>query len=194
MSISIVRRVHFVRHIYNLLVMKTRFSIHFQLYVYFMLYSCMSFHSFSQPSVHQVLAVAAGHVEAEEVSMYWTIGESMVVKHDQDNVAVYEGFQQGNYAYDNSIGNTPSSTPIVGDKVRYYPNPVETDLNIDDPDLDIHTVLAYNDAGQHLFSYNRSSHEQIISINMAHLPTGLYFFRLLGSDGFLIQNFRVYKR
>ena len=168
--------------------------ISFQMCIYFVLYVCVSFQSFAQLSVHQVLAVSAAHVDTQELSVYWTIGEPLNIKHEEQGIGVYEGFQQGAYAYGNTIGDRSSPTALVSDEIRYYPNPVETNLHVDDKHLAVHTLALYNDAGGHIFTYTRADHAPVISIDMGHLPTGLYFVRLIGSDNFLIKNFRIYKR
>ena len=82
----------------------------------------------------------------------------------------------------------------ISDQIKHYPNPVRRHLTIEDPDRSVQKIIAYTEQGDRLFLRHRDGFQQFFLIDLDHLPTGLYYFRLLSESDLLLKRFRVLKK
>jgi hypothetical protein len=87
----------------------------------------------------------------------------------------------------NSNGNgllaisMPTSTPAMPSNILFaiYPNPTQSELTITSPNT-ISSITISNLLGQTV--YNKSLSAQLVQIDVKHLPKGLYFVKINGSE------------
>jgi hypothetical protein len=93
----------------------------------------------------------------------------------------------------NSIGNATKALAIkiedgVGISenemlgIRIYPNPTTGELRIENGELRIEQIVIYDVYGNALQSHTSPMSPEAI-INISHLPTGIYFLRIITEQG-----------
>jgi hypothetical protein len=90
----------------------------------------------------------------------------------------------------------PVSVPTVkvADEVAIYPNPVTTALNVKfDATLDVKNVAIYSIIGRQLSLY-RVAGSNCASLNVEHIPSGVYFLRLMNSRGDVVTTRKFTKQ
>jgi hypothetical protein len=68
-------------------------------------------------------------------------------------------------------------------KVTVYPNPVADQFNIHWSQGQYESLLLYNQSGQLAYRQPLDASTNLHSLNIGHLPTGMYFYVLEGRDG-----------
>ena len=152
----------------------------------------------SQELILDACTTAGTSMEGERGSLYWTVGEPFVSKFETSAGDLYQGFQQDIRLIigDDNEDEEPfvPTLDIVAEELIYYPNPLRTRLLIEDFKRKVSTIMVYNTAGDLLFTNRRTNDKQILWIDMAHVPDGVYFFRLFGKKDKLLRQFRVVKQ
>lgn len=84
-----------------------------------------------------------------------------------------------------SAGRHSVSVPEVEKqaKVTVYPNPVTDQFNIHWGQGQYQSVLLYNQSGQLAYRQPLDASTNLHSLNIGHLPAGMYFYVLEGRDG-----------
>jgi len=84
-----------------------------------------------------------------------------------------------------SAGRHSVSVPEVEKqaKVTVYPNPVADQFNIHWSQGQYESLLLYNQSGQLAYRQPLDASTNLHTLNIGHLPTGMYFYVLEGRDG-----------
>ncbi len=80
--------------------------------------------------------------------------------------------------------NPPSEVPTVKslDNILLYPNPANNEINVVyDANSDVKTIAVYNIIGRPVSAYRVSGNSA--NLNLEALPAGIYFVRLVNSQG-----------
>ncbi len=89
----------------------------------------------------------------------------------------------------NEIGNELSKEFFELDNLKFYPNPVEEDLQIDfnETSKNIANISVYNLSGQLLNKYDNLNNQLTITIPFINVPQGLYIVNITFNNGEVID-------
>ena len=137
---------------------------------------CLFFNILSAQSIERQVIGAAGTVFTNgNVSMSFTIGETMVSSYDNGSYWLTEGFQQG--FVDPIAVDVKDEYSELG--ARVYPNPFVSDFSIelDEGNVENYDVLVLNLLGESVH-FDRSNLGQRMDISLSHHTTGIYFVQI----------------
>lgn len=134
------------------------------------LYLCVAgFALHAQEINKQVVASAGSDESAGNYQISQTIGEAVVTTHTQGNYILCQGFQQADGLTSVAIKE------LENFKFSFYPNPVQTELNVHfEENLQDVTFAIYSPTGQ-LINQTSFKNEQEVKLNLDGLSTGIYF-------------------
>jgi hypothetical protein len=135
----------------------------------------------------EVIAAAGGYDVKGNISISWTLGETIVSTFSSNSLVLTHGFQQ------KLIITTVQDNLDPGLKVSLFPNPTDDILNIHfDPPTDREVDLLLTDMqGRTLKTYKIGTAVPDKQINLQDIPAGIYFVKLI--KGKLINIYRVVK-
>lgn len=146
---------------------------------------------FSQTLSHQVLVPVAGVSSTGTISYSQTIGETAVEVISSSDYVFTQGFQQPGIKFS-------KDTPPPGNGVKVYPNPVTDYVNIE---------LFGNEARSFIIEFVNISGTTLISEKLLFndqywynkqfpvktFSRGLFFIRIISSDGMISRIFKIEK-
>lgn len=144
----------------------------------------------AQPIKQQVIASAGSYTDNGSISLSTTVGEPVTAILSVSATILTQGFQQPHYDVISSVlENTKGNL-----KISVYPNPTENDIFIDilseqgeAAQLTVTDVL-----GKMLLIQNLNFNETN-SVNLNHLASGQYFFRITDTQGKLLSTHKIQK-
>jgi len=147
--------------------------------------------AFAQQLSHQVLLPAAGVVSTVGINYSQTIGETAVTLISSADYILTQGFQQP------GIKLIPEDPPL-GNGVKAYPNPVVDYLTIElfGETLRSFRVTVININGTIVYTEDLSFMKKYwykLEIPVSGLANGIYFVRVVSTDGFIGRSFKIEK-
>lgn len=135
----------------------------------------------------EVIASAGGYNIKGDISLSWTLGETIIETFSNGSLVLSHGFQQ------KLIITTVKENLAPSLNVVLYPNPAGDLINIKfDPATDTETDIILVDLqGKILRSDRIGISTSITGFNLQDVPTGIYFIKII--KGKLINIFRVVK-
>jgi len=144
--------------------------------------------SFSQSLSPTLLASQGGFDRSDSMVLEWTLGESAVETIAEENTIYSQGFIQPLLETSHEI------VQILGE-ILIFPNPVNTHLNVKlllDSNTQVTTDI-YNVNGRLVRQFtNGFSLAKTIQLDVADLPTGIYFVRISSPKG-LLKSHKIIK-
>lgn len=141
----------------------------------------------AQEISNQVVSAAGGEFTGTDISMSWTIGETVTETFSADGIVLTQGFQQSSYT-------VTRIDDILSDlfKVDVYPNPVTDYLNINfTGDVSEASLFLFDINGRLIVKKQVDEFNSVIS--MSDLPDASYVLKLVSSDGKETVNFKIIK-
>lgn len=145
---------------------------------------------FAQSTSPQVIATSGSYTNNGTIGLSTTVGEPVTATLSVSGTTLTQGFQQPHYDVISSVlENTNSNLQI-----SVYPNPTENNIYIDisseqgeEAQLTVTDVLGKLLLNQNLV-FNESN-----SVNLNHLASGQYFFRITDIQGKLLSTHKIQK-
>ncbi|MDQ3141826.1 MAG: T9SS type A sorting domain-containing protein [Bacteroidota bacterium] len=137
----------------------------FTVFVFFLFYSFLS----AQKITPQVLSNAGTVQKAGNFGIEWTLGEMITERFASGNFILTQGFHQAR------IIVVATKDPLI-EGITFYPNPVQSNLFIENNKHEELAIQMMDVFGQLLFelSVGTGIHE----LSMEHLASGTYFINL----------------
>jgi hypothetical protein len=145
----------------------------------------------AQELTHQVLVPVAGIATTSSLSYTQTIGETAVEIINSPDYVFTQGFQQPGI-------KVSRETPPQGNGVKVYPNPVTDFVTIE--------LFGYGTRGFRIEFFNisgtiikvenlalRDQYWHIQQYSVENYSRGLFFIRIVSSDGLISRTFKVEK-
>ena len=79
-----------------------------------------------------------------------------------------------------SLGTAIEEAEGKDDSLLLYPNPVISELRIQNAELKIETIDVFNSLGEKIFQSHVSNLTSQISVDVSQLPSGIYFIKVRG--------------
>tara|TARA_R110002110_G_scaffold109753_4_gene273632 strand:- start:7052 stop:7540 length:489 start_codon:yes stop_codon:yes gene_type:complete len=122
----------------------------------------------------QVIGSAGGVMKSQNICISYTIGEAFVSYHNNGNILMSEGFQQGEITQLTDIGIEEEDDGI---DIEIYPNPTtgSVTLKIEEKDIESkYTVAVFNIENKLLFMDVCNGTDKYLNIDMTGYAPGLY--------------------
>jgi hypothetical protein len=152
---------------------------------------------FSQKFEPTVIASAGDISKIDNISLEWTLGETMVESNFSANEMFTQGFHQPVLYIPGPINEVSGVTKIAspGYDVFIAPNPVQSLLTIKVQQAeDERLYIAVSDIyGKMLFTKIAGSKNAVSEFDMNGIPSGCYFLTIKKSTGELIQTAKIIK-
>lgn len=151
--------------------------------------SLLSFIAFSQQISPDVISSGGGNFENEELSLSWTIGETVITTLESDYILT-QGFHQ-----DFFIITAVDEQEMENISINIFPNPTQDYLNIEwksnNNSIEIISVQLLDANGRILTERTFNSSSDIMKINLQSFERAHYILRLI--NGKQIKTFKVIK-
>ncbi len=135
--------------------------------------------------------VGSFHLLVEFNSLNSTGCHFVTVRMNNQSIPVDVGYET--YLICNNGTSGISGSIKSPGEVMLYPNPAHDDISIVyDPGYDVRNVIVYNIIGKVMAAYKVSNSSA--SLNLEHIPPGLYFVRLLNSNGTVVATKKFTKQ
>ena len=129
--------------------------------------------------------IASSGMETEQLS--WTVGEAVVGTHQQGELILTQGYQQGYYSITQKIEET-----AVDFGIEVYPNPVREKLFVKIPSSEAsYSLEMYDITGKKVFEQKDVSQE--VTIRMDKYASSTYFLKVLENDK-LVATYKLIKQ
>lgn len=124
---------------------------------------------------HDVVASAGGYATAGQVSVSWTLGETVVPTQQNGDVILTNGFQQ------QIIISTLERNLKLEVEVLVYPNPAADVLNIrfGSPLADRIDIIVLDQSGRLVKSDFAEASVSLKELNLQDLASGIYYLKLV---------------
>jgi hypothetical protein len=139
----------------------------------------ITFVSFSQTSILEVVSPAGGYFEGSNISVSWTLGETVIDTwvNEEAGIMVTSGFQQGDFTITGVADN-----PMAGFTVKMFPNPAktETSIKVNLPVLANVDITVLDVTGRTVIQeqFNPPTLEHTHTLNVSTLKPGIYLIRV----------------
>ena len=153
--------------------------------------ACIIVEAASQHLSHQVLVPAAGVAAGNGVNYSQTMGETAVQIFNPGEFILTQGFQQPRL-------KIKTGPPPQGSGVKVYPNPAIDYVNVElfgessrsyvITIINVNGIMVYSD--QISFTQN---YWEVREIPIMGLARGLYFIRVISTDGVISRSFKIEK-
>ncbi len=145
--------------------------------------------SFGSISAQQVIATAGSSQSVGELTIDWTLGETICGTGINGNSIITQGFQQGNLLQVKTI-----EIKVPAYRIKCFPNPTAGFLNISSTNKSIEKAMirVTSMAGKIVLNAQFNSETQII--DLSPLACGLYLVSVVDSKNRVLANIRVEKR
>jgi hypothetical protein len=141
----------------------------------------------AQEISNQVVANSGGEYSNSNISMSWTIGETITETFSADGIVLTQGFHQSTYTV-TRIDELLSESF----KVDVFPNPVTDYLNVNFTGDVVEANLSLFDINGRLILETKVD-KYNSTINMSDLPDASYVLNLVSSNGKEKVNFKIIK-
>lgn len=144
----------------------------------------------AQPIKQQVLASSGSYYYNGNVSLSNTVGEPVTATLSAASTTLTQGFQQPNYeVISNVLESTESNL-----KVKVYPNPSIGLIQIEiTNDQGKHAQLNITDVLGKMLLIQNLNFSETNTVNINHLASGNYFFRITDAQGKLLSTHKIQK-
>lgn len=147
--------------------------------------------AYSQQLSHQVLLPAAGVAAGSGINYSQTIGETAVTLFNSEDFVLTQGFQQPGIKLIAEI-------PPVGTGIEVYPNPVADYLRVEffGETGRSFKVLVMTISGSVVYTRDlkfAGKYWFILEIPVGHFGNGIYFVRIISTDGVIGRSFKIEK-
>lgn len=144
---------------------------------------------FGQSIERQVIGSAGTVFSNNNISMSFTVGETMVSSHNNGNHWLTEGFQQGLFDPISAI----DQVDFIDIGVSLYPNPFMENFNLVFEEGDAHDfdIIVLNMLGE-MVNVNRINMGQKVKLSLEGESTGIYFVQI-HRDNRLLKTIKINK-
>jgi hypothetical protein len=139
---------------------------------------------YCQSAGPEVLASSGGSSDDSNISVSWTMGETVINELSIPGYWLSQGFQQGFLSIVSEIQDLPTETLITA-----YPNPVSNALTIkivSPSHSNNWSLTVYDFKG--IVVIQRETDEDITEVNFSSLPAGAYLVQLRHQSNYKIFN------
>jgi len=145
---------------------------------------------YGQPTSQQVIASSGSYMSNGNISLSTTVGEPVTATFSVSTTTLTQGFQQPHYDIETSIIEKGNS----GISIHVYPNPTERNIFIDIASEQGESAqLSVTDvSGKMILNQNLIFSERNV-VNLNHLASGQYFFRVTDAQGKLLSTHTIQK-
>jgi len=153
----------------------------------FLLILCFLF-SFFKLKSQTLLSTGGTEFKNDNISLSWSLGETIIETHNSENITLTQGFQQP----DIIITSIYESDRILHD-VNVYPNPLIDHIIIEIGNIDSFKNVQYkifDNLGSLILSEGLNQH--ITNIKLDNISTGQYFITIQ-SDGIIQKTYKLIK-
>ncbi|GAB4300704.1 MAG: hypothetical protein Kow0068_23880 [Marinilabiliales bacterium] len=135
----------------------------------------------------EVYASSGNYSENSNLSLSWTLGESIIETYENPYVIITQGFQQSRYI----ITNITEQTPVIN--ISVYPNPTSDFLNIEVKDNTSESLLIelVDITGKSLLTKNIDNNHSVLDMNQYH--AGNYFLKIRNKRNNINQVYKIIK-
>lgn len=144
---------------------------------------------FCQSTKPEIISTSGDYFKTTDVSLSWTLGESVSETFSSSNLILTQGFQQSHYLI-TSIDDIASDAF----KIKVFPNPATDLINIEITSLtdsNAYYIKLLDLEGRELFSTKMNADKD--HINMSLYPTGIYILNVSDNNMRPLQNFKIQK-
>lgn len=134
-----------------------------------------------------VTATAGSEMSSAEITIGYTIGESIVGMAKDEN-SIDQGFWAGLLIVE------AITVEKELDGIKVYPNPVESELTIFTDNNEILGITLFGMNGQRVFKQNLQNLSLEHSIDLSYLSKGVYVLHLLIKDNTESKMFKIIKK
>ena len=143
----------------------------------------------TQPGNAQTVIAPAGHYhESEQMSMSWTLGETVIETFASANMVLTQGFQQPVLKV-----STFAKEPGLDFQITAFPNPTRGHINISTNLLQAESLIysVYDLQGRFIAANPLEGSQTQIALN--NYDPGIYFIRIL-QDEKPVKTFKIIKQ
>lgn len=125
---------------------------------------------------------AAGFDDGNEISVYWTLGESLSVETIGDNGSLRVGFMAYTGASEPDFALPTPEAPSYNRDIdlSVFPNPTEDYFEVSTEESGTQTIRVFGIDGTQLM---QDTFESRLSVNIASWPSGTYNVMLVNTEG-----------
>ena len=144
----------------------------------------------AQSTSPQVIASTGSFSENGSISLSTTVGEPAITTLTVGNTILTQGFQQPEYDIEVSVIEAKGKAL----QIKVYPNPTESNITIDlvSDENDTALLIVVDMLGKVLHQQNLSFNTGN-AVNLNHLASGQYAFKITDSKGTLLSTHQVQK-
>lgn len=154
----------------------------------FIILIVISTFSYSQIVSNDVVSSGGNSFIQPNLTMDWTLGDLSVETYSINNIILTQGFQQGNLMLTKIEDHIP-----FGSKIKVYPNPTKSIVNIETADFD--KSLYYellNQNGKMIKTANLKTNKDVVDLSA--YANGLYYLNIISdTDKKARQVFKIQK-
>jgi len=144
----------------------------------------------AQSTSPQVIASSGSFSSNGNISLSTTVGETATTTLSISTTTLTQGFQQPEYDVINSVVETVSKSL----QIKVYPNPAESNITIDIvSDENSNAKLTVVDMLGKVLLQQPLSFNTANAVNLNHLPSGQYAFKITDTKGTLLSTHQIQK-
>jgi hypothetical protein len=169
-------------------------------YLYYILLILSGSHLNGQSLDRFVTGSAGTTVSNEMIQLSFTVGEPVVGNVNQDQIQLFQGFQQEAISEINTSANTGAERPELTRTITVYPNPVNTLLYLEmnmvdseDPLVELYTLAGNRVNVEIIRKSGNDAGNYSGQIEFSGLPKGVYLLKLISTGGDHLKVIKILK-